>query len=171
VTDDTIPQDLREKARSSALTAVGMVCRNVVDQEDWSVEVDYVTEIIARAFHAERLATEARVREECADKVKSMADVASRIAALGWRGNPNMSGDDRDFMGPMQRRRHDERIAEALDYVAAALAANGPAAEPQQPTWEDWWTTPHDRLGGKRPCADTAGALELLAAIVHGLPA
>ena len=160
---DQIPEDIREKAINA--------CKLLFLENEGEFNIPAVEDAIVRALNAERLATEARVREECAAKVKSMAEVASRIAALGWRGNPNMSGDDRDFMGPMQRRRHDERIAEALDYVAAALAANGPAAEPQQPTWEDWWTTSHDRLGGKRPCDDTAGALELLAAIVHGLPA
>ena len=50
-------------------------------------------------------------------------------------------------------------------------AAKDVAADPEQPAWEDWWTTPHDRLDGNRPCDDPAGALKLLAAIVHGLPA
>lgn len=35
----------------------------------------------------------------------------------------------------------------------------------------DWWTTPHDRLGGKRPCDDPANAALLINAIAHGLPA
>lgn len=56
-------------------------------------------------------------------------------------------------------------------YRAMLAAVKGAGAEPEQPTWEDWWTTPHERLDGKRPCDDPAGALELLAAIVHGLPA
>lgn len=93
------------------------------DEEDrpiWTTR-DSAIDILSSALHAERLTTEKRVREECAAKIKSMTEAVSRIAAQGWRGNPNMSGDDRDFMGPMQRRRHDERISEAIDFIAAAI--------------------------------------------------
>lgn len=50
----------------------------------------------------------------------------------------------------------------ALEAVLATTTAN---------SWEAWWTTPHDRLDGKRPCDDPGGAALLLAAIAHGLPA
>jgi len=76
---------------------------------------------IASALLAERQSATATERERCAKTIIDMADIASKIVAQGWRGNPNMSGDDRDFMGPMQRRRHDDRILEAMSYIAAAI--------------------------------------------------
>lgn len=54
----------------------------------------------------------------------NLVDQVSRVLAAGWRGNPNMSGDDRDFMpGPM-RRRHDDRTATACEYIATAILAH-----------------------------------------------
>ena len=95
-----IPDDIRKKARATA------------DDIRQRFPHDHA-EIIARAILAER--------ERCAERVTSMLDVTGRIVAAGWRGNPNMSGDDRDFMGPMQRARHDQRVSEALSYIAAAI--------------------------------------------------
>lgn len=69
--------------------------------------------------------------------------------------------------------RHDAALV-----IRAALASGAPSGcapvprkPPEQPSWEQWWTTPHDRLGGKRPCDDPGGAATLLAGIAHGLPA
>lgn len=43
-----------------------------------------------------------------------LLDRASRRMAAGWRGNPHISGDDRNFMHEFMRRRHDEKVRAAL---------------------------------------------------------
>lgn len=53
-----------------------------------------------------------------------LIDQVSRGLAAGWRGNPNMSGDDRDFMHPSMRRRHDEKSADACEFIAIAIEAH-----------------------------------------------
>ena len=53
-----------------------------------------------------------------------LIDQVSRGLAAGWRGNPNMSGDDRDFMHPSMRRRHDEKSADACEFIALAIEAH-----------------------------------------------
>ncbi|MBN9453294.1 MAG: hypothetical protein J0I42_15200 [Bosea sp.] len=54
--------------------------------------------------------------------VEAVIDQASRLMAAGWRGNPNMSGDDRDFMSPSMRRKHDDKVREVVEFVLAALS-------------------------------------------------
>ncbi len=66
MTTDTIPQDILDRAVSIALD-LGFGLKTVSTTH---------VKVIARAIHAERLATEARVREECA----KIAD--------GWDGEP-----------------------------------------------------------------------------------
>lgn len=53
-----------------------------------------------------------------------LIDQVSRGLAAGWRGNPNMSGDDRDFMPPSMRRRHNEKSADACEFIALAIEAH-----------------------------------------------
>jgi hypothetical protein len=62
----------------------------------------------------------------------AVIDQASRLMAAGWRGNPNMSGDDRDFMTPSMRRRHDDKTRDIVEFV---LAATG---------WQPLSTVPED---------------------------
>lgn len=59
--------------------------------------------------------------------VDAVIDQASRLMGAGWRGNPNMSGDDRDFMSPSMRRRHDDKVRQVVEFVLASLF---PAATP-----------------------------------------
>ncbi|MFC5423262.1 hypothetical protein ACFPOB_27330 [Bosea eneae] len=69
------------------------------------------------------------LKDTTAGGVEAVIDQASRLMAAGWRGNPNMSGDDRDFMPPSMRRKHDDKVRTVVEYVIAALAAS-PAPAP-----------------------------------------
>lgn len=66
--------------------------------------------------------------------LEALVDQASRLMAAGWRGNPNMSGDDRDFMTPSMRRRHDEKVRAVVEFV---LASSG--WRPLNTATEDEW--------------------------------
>ncbi|WP_089177185.1 hypothetical protein [Bosea sp. AS-1] len=67
---------------------------------------------------------------------EGLIDQTSRLLAAGWRGNPNMSGDDRDFMTPSMRRRHDDKARSVVEFVAASL--------PQLSPWRDLASAPED---------------------------
>lgn len=60
-------------------------------------------------------------RERCAKVAEDCADMIGRIMGAGWRGNPHMSGDDRNFMHGAQRRRHDDQSLAAAEHTAAAI--------------------------------------------------
>lgn len=61
--------------------------------------------------------------------VEKVIDQASRMMAAGWRGNPNMSGDDRDFMTPSMRRRHDDKVRQVVEFVIASLTPAPPQGD------------------------------------------
>jgi len=61
--------------------------------------------------------------EEAAMVAKAQADMIGRIMSAGWRGNPHMSGDDRNFMQGSTRRLHDDRAFAAAEHCAAAIRA------------------------------------------------
>lgn len=64
-----------------------------------------------------------------AETVKGNADTITRFAASGWRGNPHMSGDDRNFMHSAQRRKHDERFQDVTAYLSEAILSLLPKEE------------------------------------------
>lgn len=69
--------------------------------------------------------------------IAQLADQASRLMAAGWRGNPNMSGDDRDFMTAGMRRRHDERVRSVVDFVLSQVEALRPGSTGETEGWRD----------------------------------
>lgn len=68
-------------------------------------------------------AIRARALEEAADVAAAQWDAVGRIMAAGWRGNPHMSGDDRNFMYGAARRRIDDQAQEAAAHIAAVIRA------------------------------------------------
>lgn len=61
--------------------------------------------------------------EKAAGAARAQADVLGRIMAAGHRGNPHMSGDDRNFMHGAARRRHDDQSLAAVEHIARAIRA------------------------------------------------
>lgn len=70
-----------------------------------------------------------RAREEAAEAILAQADTIGRVMAAGWRGNPHMSGDDRNFMHAAQRRRHDDQSRFLAEHLADAIRAIAKPAE------------------------------------------
>ena len=77
--------------------------------------------LVLPAIERARVEERERERERCAKVAEDCADLIGRIMAAGWRGNPHMSGDDRNFMNGSQRRKHDDQSLAAAEHTAAAI--------------------------------------------------
>ena len=108
------------------------LCATCVDEDAvraGEVEDDASQALWRKALDQERVQpacfvdTRKQALEEAAEAILAQADTIGRIMAAGWRGNPHMSGDDRNFMHAAQRRRHDDQCRTLAEHLAATLRA------------------------------------------------
>ena len=109
--------DSAESRLTTALAALGEAKSGLVEIE--AITPHKATRLCARAALPLIAAELAGVARD-----PKLIDQVSRGLAAGWRGNPNMSGDDRDFMHPSMRRRHNEKSADACEFIALAIEAH-----------------------------------------------
>jgi hypothetical protein len=103
-----------------------------------------------------------------AENLDEIIDQASRLMAAGWRGNPHMSGDDRNFMSPSMRMRHDDKARAVVEFILQALRPGSTGdwvLVPKEPTEKMLWAN-----AGSSDCHKPAWNRSMWAAFLAAAP-